>query len=82
MTIIAEKNTSQGYANPKERNTSLTVLTKSGQSFIIQSHLLIWQMIFNSFQFLIGSYLLYNSVMVSSIHQCEFAIGTHGSPPS
>lgn len=41
MAIVPEKNTSQGYANPKERNTSLTVLTKSGHSFIIQSRLLI-----------------------------------------
>ena len=51
MAIVPEKNTSQGYSNPKERNTSLTltVLTKSGHSFIIQSHLLILQMIFKSF---------------------------------
>ena len=32
--------------------------------------------------FLIGGSLLYNSVLVSAIHQCKSGLGTHISPPS
>lgn len=44
MAIVAEKNTSQGYADPKERSASLTMLTELGHSVIFQSRLLILQM--------------------------------------
>lgn len=43
MAIVAEKNTSQGYADPKERSASLAMLTELEHSFIFQFHLLILQ---------------------------------------